>query len=86
MTINEVRSNAFWVVNCNTVVRSSVGKCVKYGLLSGKRGEQKMADLPTDRTLDGTPFTNCGIDVYGPFLIKEERKELKRSLFSCFGK
>ena len=71
LTINEVRSNGFWVVKCNTVVRSLVGKCVKCRLLRGKLGEQKMADLPTDRTLDGPPFTNCGVDMFGPFLIKE---------------
>ena len=29
LTINEVRSNGFWVIKCNTVVRSLVGKCVK---------------------------------------------------------
>ena len=38
----------------------------------------KMADLPTDRTIDEPPFTNCGVDMFGPFLIKEGRKELKR--------
>ena len=68
-----------------TVVRSLVGKCVKCPLLTGKLGEQKMADLPTDTTLDGPPFTNFGVDMFGPFLIKEGRKELKRyrTLFTC---
>ena len=44
-----------------------------------------MADLPTDRTIDEPPFTNCGVDMFGPFLIKEGRKELKRygALFTC---
>ena len=37
-----------------------------------------MADLPSERTLDGPPFPNCGGDMFGPFLIKEVRKELKR--------
>ena len=50
-----------------------------------KLGEQKMADLPNDRTLEGPPFTKCGVDIFGPFLIKEGRKELKihRALFTC---
>ena len=38
----------------------------------------KMADLLTDRTIDEPPFTNCSVDMFGPFLIKERRKELKR--------
>ena len=44
-----------------------------------------MADLPPDRTIDEPPFTNCGVDMFGLFLIKEERKELKRygALFTC---
>ena len=29
LTINEIRSNGFWVVRCNTIVRSFIGKCVK---------------------------------------------------------
>ena len=78
LTINEIRSNGFWVVRSNTIVRSLRGKCVKCRLLRGKFGEQKMADLTNDRTLDGPPFTNCGVDMFGPFPIKEGRKELKR--------
>ena len=52
LTINEIRSNGFWVLRCNTIVRSLVGKCVKCCLLRGKLGEQKMADVSTDRTID----------------------------------
>ena len=54
-------------------------------IVTRKLGEQKMADLPNDRTIDEPPFTNCGVDMFGPFLIKEERKELKRfgALFTC---
>ena len=68
-----------------TVVRSLVGKCVKCHLLRGKLGQQKIADLPTDRTLDGPPFTNCGVDMFSPFLIKEGTEELKRygALSTC---
>ena len=66
-------------------MRSLIGKCVKCRLLRGKLGEQKMTDLPNDRTLDGPPFANCGIDMFGPILIKEGRKELKiyGALFTC---
>ena len=46
-----------------------------------------MGVLPTDRTIDRSPFTNCGADMFGPFFIKEGRKELKRyvALFTCLG-
>ena len=57
LAINEIRSNGFWVVRGNTIVRSLVGKRVKCWLLQGKLGEQKMADLATDRTIDEPSFT-----------------------------
>ena len=83
--INDVRNNGFWMVKCYTVVRSLIGKGVKCCLLRRKLGEQKMGDLPTDRSLDGRPFTNSGVDMFGPLLIKEGRKEIKRYevLFTC---
>jgi hypothetical protein len=44
-----------------------------------------MADLPIDRLEATPPFTYCAVDMFGPFVIKEGRKELKRygALFTC---
>ncbi|XP_068221361.1 uncharacterized protein [Palaemon carinicauda] len=46
---------------------------------------QKMADLPADRLEHSPPFSNVGIDLFGPYYIKEGRKELKRYgvIFTC---
>ena len=73
-------------VQCNTIVRSLVGKCIKCRLLRGKLGEQKMADLLSDRRIEELPYTNCGVDMFGPFIIKEGREELIRNgvIFTCF--
>jgi len=47
--------------------------------------EQKMADLPEDRLDPAPPFMFCAVDYFGPFSIKEDRKEMKRYgvLFTC---
>ena len=37
-----------------------------------------MADLPADRLTPTPPFTYCGVDYFGPWYVKEGRKELKR--------
>ena len=37
-----------------------------------------MVDRPTDRTTVKPTFANCDVDMFGPFLIKEGRKEFKR--------
>ena len=44
-----------------------------------------MANLPTDRIECTHPFTNVGVDLFGPFVIKEGRKELKKYgvIFIC---
>lgn len=48
--------------------------------------EQKISDLPTERMEPSPPFTYCGMDAFGPFIIKQGRKEHKRYglLFTCF--
>ena len=45
-----------------------------------------MADLPPDRIIsDQPPFTNVGVDCFGPFMVKRGRGLIKRygMLFTC---
>lgn len=37
-----------------------------------------MADLPKERIEPSPPFTYCGMDCFGPFIVKQGRKEIKR--------
>ena len=69
----------------NSVVKGLISKCVTCRRLRGKVGEQIMADLPPDRTKEELPFTYCGLNMFGPFKIKERRTTLKRygALFTC---
>jgi len=41
--------------------------------------------LPSERSDDAPVFTNCGVDLFGPFLIKQGKKVLKRYviMFTC---
>ena len=54
--------------------------------LHGKMAYQKMADLPLERCTEADSFTYCGVDMFGPLIMKERRSELKRygALFTCF--
>ena len=85
MTTNEIRTNGFWVLGCSSAVSSCIFRCVKCRKLRARVQEQKMADLPKDRLEPAPPFTYCGVDYFGPWYIKEGRKELKRygALFTC---
>jgi hypothetical protein len=44
-----------------------------------------MADLPPDRMTPAPPFTYAAVDYFGPYYIKQGRKQLKRYgvLFTC---
>lgn len=84
-TMNKIRMNGYWILNLNQAVSSYIHSCVICRRLRGKASVQKMADLPSERTEPMPPFLVCGCDVFGPFMVKERRKELKLYglLFTC---
>ena len=76
----------FWIPAANSAVRKFLSSCVTCRKVNAKRGEQKMADLPKDRLQpDKPPFTNVGVDYFGPFMVKRGRATVKRYgvLFTC---
>ena len=84
-TLNEIRENGLWIIGGSSAVAEYITRCVTCRRLRGTVSEQKMADLPVDRLQPAPPFTFCGVDYFGPFYIKDGRKELKRYgvLFTC---
>ena len=84
--LNNLRQNWFWILSANVVVRGMIYRCFNCCKLCGKFDVQKMADLPKVRCLDVPPFTHCGVDMFGPYTIRERRSDLKRyrALFTCF--
>ncbi len=60
-----------------------ISRCLKCRRLRGVVQEQKIADLPFDRMDMHPPFTYSGVDFFGPFYIKEGRKDHKRYGVLC---
>ena len=77
-TTNEKRANGYWIIGCSAAVSRHIYKCVTCRKLRSKCQVQTMADLPMDRLEVAPPLTYSGVDLFGPFYIKEGRKELKR--------
>ena len=75
----------YWVPGANAAVRHLIAKCVTCRRNRAPVAEQKMADLPKDRVTPAPPFTYTGVDYFGPYVVKEGRKEIKRygCLFTC---
>ena len=44
-----------------------------------------MGDLPSERLTQEPPFIYCGIDIFGPFLVKDGHKQRKYygTIFTC---
>ncbi len=85
-TVNEIRSNGYWIPGLSQSVTSYIRQCVVCRRLRRPVEGQKMSDLPSERMEPSPPFTYCGMDCFGPFLTKKGRKEHKRYglLFTCF--
>ncbi|XP_014678718.1 PREDICTED: uncharacterized protein LOC106818533, partial [Priapulus caudatus] len=77
-TINALREHGYWIIGCSRAVSSLIYRCVTCRKLRGSCQTQKMAQLPEDRIEPAPPFTYCGIDCFGPFVVKDGRRELKR--------
>lgn len=76
----------YWVINANSVARKILSQCTVCRRYRGKLGEQKMSDLPEERVVpDNAPFTNVGVDYFGPLDVRRGRTVLKRYgvIFTC---
>lgn len=74
----ELRAHGFWIIGGSITVGKLVHKCVQCRRQRRPTEEQKMVDLPEERCEISAPFTFCGMDSFGPFAVKNGRKEVKR--------
>nr|XP_043906906.1 uncharacterized protein LOC122785246 [Solea senegalensis] len=84
-TLMELRANGFWAIGGSKSVATLIHRCVRCRKLRRPAEEQQMSELPRERIEVSAPFTFCGMDCFGPFVIKRGRKECKRYglIFTC---
>ena len=76
----------YWIVTGRTAIKSVIRKCFFCQVRRAQLMFPYMAELPAGRVAYGEPpFTNCGVDLFGPVTIKQGRKRLKRwvVLYTC---
>ena len=85
MTHNEVRQHGYWVIGGTSAASHLVSKCVVCRKLRAPTQKQKLADLLEDPVEPSALFTYSAVDYFGPFMVKEGRKEVKNNgvLFTC---
>ena len=85
ITLSAIRAAGYWIIGGRSKVASHILHCVGCKRLRGTAQQQKMADLPPDRSQEVAPFTYAAVDAFWPFYIKEKRSQVKRwgLLFTC---
>ncbi|KAM4037007.1 uncharacterized protein ACNLHF_015817 isoform 1-T1 [Anomaloglossus baeobatrachus] len=69
ITEGALREAGFWIRGAKRLVSRVIFKCIICRKLRGSCQSQKMADLPADRLSTEPPFTNVGLDVFGPWSV-----------------
>ncbi len=69
ITHGALRQAGYWVVGGHGMVSKMLNSCITCKKLRGRMVTQHMADLPKDRIEPSPPFTNVGMDVFGPWMI-----------------
>ncbi|XP_006823075.1 uncharacterized protein LOC102803130 [Saccoglossus kowalevskii] len=77
-THNYIRQHGYWIISGSYTVSKLINQCVMCRKFRRAPQTQKMGDLPCDHIKEALPFTYSGVDLFGPFLIKERRSQLKR--------
>ena len=73
ITHGAIRQAGYWLIGGHRLVSSELQQCVTCRKLRGQAVEQRMADLPADRTEVAPPFTNVGFDVFGPWPVQTRK-------------
>ena len=84
-TQSALRKAGLWIVGGSSAIGRVIKLCVNCRKLRQPCEEQLMSDLPMERTEVAAPFTHIGVDCFGPFKVKDGRRESKRygAIFSC---
>ena len=77
-TLSKMRSSGYWIVGARALITSLIHKCVTCRHNRANPVIPQMSSLPQERSTQSPPFSYCGVDCFGPFLVKDKRTELKR--------
>ena len=88
-TASKVRTK-YWIPKLLKLVKSIKFRCVICKKLAKKTSQQVMGQLPEDRLKPAPPWYSTGIDLFGPFKIRDEVKKRTFSkaygvIFNCLG-
>ena len=72
LMLNFIRSK-YWILGIKNLVKKHVHSCIICFKRSARPSNQLMGDLPKSRVTPAKPFSSCGVDFAGPFLIRPSK-------------
>ena len=90
LLLRNILQQRFWIIRGKGVIKKCVRECMICVRFKAKTYSQLMGDLPADRVNPSRPFSKCGVDYAGPFLLKKFKGRCSTfskayiSLFICF--
>ena len=81
-TVARIRCK-YWIIGITKLVKGVISNCIPRKKKFQRRASQMMSPLPVERLKPTPPFTNIGVDLFGPFYIIGEVQ--KRVRGKCFG-
>lgn len=89
-TLHGILSRKYWIINGRNVIRSVLSKCAECFKFRPTSVQPMMGTLPSTRLQPNKIFNHVGVDIGGPFIVKESQKRNAKTykaylcLFICF--
>ena len=91
ITHGALREAGYYLLGSLRKIKKMISECCLCRALRAPTQTQKMSDLPTYRLEETPPFSNVGLDVFGPYLVHDGHttrrskgtKKLWGLLFTC---
>lgn len=81
-TVCKIRER-FWIIGAHKLVKSIKFNCLTCKRLDKDLSKQQMGQLPIERLKPSPPWYHCGVDLFGPFQIRDSVK--KRTTGKAYG-
>lgn len=83
-TLQSILSQKFWIVSARSIIRVRINKCISCFKVNPTVRQPAMGQLPRFRTENYHTFHTVGLDIGGPFYVKESTRRNVRVINKAY--